>query len=360
MINELNFQNTMNRMLNNINSEFDKRETSLIYQSVAMVVPELLVIRTDLALLEDEIFPDTCNYENLVRFAKLRGIEPKQATRGVVIGAFNRELEIGTRFNCENRNYTIYETATIDEAEENLKYYKLIAEETGHISSIGELTPILDIGGLTTAKIVKVDIDGTDEEEIESLRSRYLANLDYQAFGGNRQDYINKILSIENVGTCKLIRRKPAVSSEVGFIEVIIVDSTFKDAQSELIDAVQKELSPVGEDDGIGLVPIGHKVKVSGAGKEQININTKLTLTSQTGDILESVKKTIDEYLQELRYSFGDNSTIVVRISRIENKLLDISGVIDVSETTINGVGSNFTISERNIPILGDVNYERE
>lgn len=360
MINELNFQNTMNRMLNNINSEFDKRETSLIYQSVAMVVPELLVIRTDLALLEDEIFPDTCNYENLVRFAKLRGIEPKQATRGVVIGAFNRELEIGTRFNCENRNYTIYETATIDEAEENLKYYKLIAEETGHISSVGELTPISDIGGLTTAKIVKIYIDGTEEEELETLRGRYMTNLDYQAFGGNRADYSNKVLSIDNVGACKLIRRQSASSSELEYIEIIILDFTFKDAQKELIDIVQKKLAPLNEDDGVGLAPIGHRVKVSGAGKEQLNINTKLTLSSETDDILTDIKNAIDSYLQELRYSFGNDSTMVVRISRIENKLLDISGVIDVSGTTINGVSSNYTVNERNIPVLGVVNYVRE
>ena len=73
---EISFDKTMGRMLGTIPDEFDKRETSIIYQAVAMVVPELMLIQSDIELMEEEAFPDTCNYNNLVRFSGLRNIQP--------------------------------------------------------------------------------------------------------------------------------------------------------------------------------------------------------------------------------------------------------------------------------------------
>ena len=106
---EISFDKTMGRMLDTIPDEFDKRETSIIYQAVAIVVPELMTLQSDIELLEDEAFPDTCNHNNLIRFSSLRNIHPRPATRGTVIAEFNMEVEIGTRFNCEERNYEVIE-----------------------------------------------------------------------------------------------------------------------------------------------------------------------------------------------------------------------------------------------------------
>ena len=86
---EISFDKTMGRMLDTIPDEFDKRETSIIYQAVAMVVPELMTLQSDIELLEDEAFPDTCNHNNLIRFSSLRNIHPRPATRGMVIAEFN-------------------------------------------------------------------------------------------------------------------------------------------------------------------------------------------------------------------------------------------------------------------------------
>lgn len=357
MSNDISFQNVMNRMLGNISDEFDKRETSVIYQATAMVVPELLLIQSELEIMENEAFPDTCGYNNLVRFASLRGIEPKKATFGTVKAVFNIDVNLGTRFNFDKRNYIVSEK--IQDVSDGNKEYKLIAEEVGHIESIGDITPIEDIPGLTKATITDVLVDGTEDESIESLRNMYLLSIENLSFGGNRADYIDKVLSIDNVGACKVIRRERATSSELGKIEVLVLDNTFKDSPSDLIKTVQDTLAPLNNTSGVGLAPIGHNVLVSGVGKETINIRTRLTLSSGSGDVLEDVKTKIEEYLQELRYSFGDSTPIVVRVSRIENRLFDIPGVIDVSNTTINGAERNVTIDDRIIPVLGSVNYDR-
>lgn len=339
-------------MLDTISDDFDKRETSIIYQAVAMVVPELMLLQSDIELMEDEAFPDSCNYNSLVRFSGLRNIHPRQATRGVVIAEFSKDIEIGTRFNCEERNYEVLEKI-------NTNKYKLIAEETGHIESIGDLTPINDMPDLRTAKITSVYLDGREEESLESLRKRYMESLDYQAFGGNRADYIEKVTSVDGVGACKVFRRSKATSSEVGKITIVIVDTTYKNASSELIKNVASVLTPTEDGEGAGLAPIGHKITVVGAEKQTVNVKTRITVERDIDDITRDLTKAVEEYLHELRTGFGSDEATVVRISAIENKILGIKGVIDVSNTTINGVEKNLTIEDKSIPVIGEVRYDR-
>lgn len=352
MSKEISFEKTMSRMLDTISDDFDKRETSIIYQAVAMVVPELMLLQSDIELMEEEAFPDSCNYNSLVRFSGLRNIHPRQATRGVVIAEFSKDIEIGARFNCEERNYEVLEKI-------NTNKYKLIAEETGHIESIGDLTPINDMPDLRTAKITSVYLDGREEESLESLRKRYMESLDYQAFGGNRADYIEKVTSVDGVGACKVFRRSKATSSEVGKITIVIVDTTYKNASRELIKNVASILTPTEDGEGAGLAPIGHKVTVVGAEKQTVNVKTRITIERDIDNITRDLTKAIEEYLHELRTGFGSDEATVVRISAIENKILGIKGVIDVSNTTINGVEKNLTIEDKSIPVIGEVEYDR-
>ncbi len=349
---EISFDKTMSRMLGTIPDEFDKRETSIIYQAVAMVVPELMLLQSDIELMEEEAFPDTCNYNNLVRFSGLRNIQPRQATKGIVVAEFSKDVEIGTRFNCEERNYEVMEKIETNR-------YKLIAEETGHIESIGALTPINDMPDLKTAKIVSIHLDGREDESIESLRKRYMDSLDYQAFGGNRADYIEKVTSIDGVGACKVFRRPKATSSEVGKVTIVIVDTTYKNASEELIRSVTSALTPTDDGNGAGLAPIGHKVSVIGAEKQTVNVRSRITLDRGVDNINLELKKVVEEYLHELRSNFGSEEVTTVRISAIENKILGIKGVIDVSSTTLNGVERNLSIDERTIPVIGEVGYDR-
>ena len=74
---------------------------------------------------------------------------------------------------------------------------------------------------------------------------------------------------------------------------------------------------------------------------------------------MQDIKTKIDEYLQSLREDFGTSETKVVRISRIENKILDVTGVVDITGTKINGLEKNLVLDEIAIPILGEVTYDR-
>ncbi|MDO0133332.1 phage tail protein, partial [Clostridioides difficile] len=61
------------------------------------------------------------------------------------------------------------------------------------------------------------------------------------------------------------------------------------------------------------------------------------------------------DYLNELNMSWEDEENLIVRISQIETRLLSIDGVLDITNTMINGVKSNLTIDSNSIVVRGEV-----
>ena len=72
-------------------------------------------------------------------------------------------------------------------------------------------------------------------------------------------------------------------------------------------------------------------------------------------DLKESINEAIDGYLLLLAQDWADSEELVVRISRIENLLLDIEGVLDISGTTINGLEENLIVDGDFIPVRGEI-----
>lgn len=351
----LSFEDITSRMLDNISDEFDKRETSLIYQAIAMNVPEYINIASELELIENEAFPDTCNRRNLIRKGQERNISPIPSQVGIVKAEFNVPIKLEDRFFCEQRVYMI--TELLEEPEEGTpesdrKYiYRMVTEEVGHIERIGDLIPIQDIDGLKTAKILGIIEDGRDEEETERFRERYNFSLDYQSFGGNKADYREKIMMMDNIGGVKVFRRKEGEEN----IKIYILGTDYVGAPEETVKAVQEYIDPSQNGDGLGLAPIDHIVKVYPAGSEKISIKTKVKIRDQV-DITEDIEHAIKFYLYDLNqtWSYAEDSTIV-RIAHIESLILNIDGVIDVENTTINGVTSNLEVESTKVPVLGEV-----
>lgn len=123
--------------------------------------------------------------------------------------------------------------------------------EAGNTLS-GRLIPIEYVAGLTKAQLVELLIPGEDEEDTEHLRERYLTSFRSQAFGGNVQDYLDKVGAIAGVGGCKVY----PVWNGGGSVRVVVIDSTFAPPKQTLIDAVQEALDPKGSSgQGYGIAP---------------------------------------------------------------------------------------------------------
>lgn len=347
----MTYEAILNRMLERVPNNMDKREGSIIYDALAPAAVELALLYIEFNTIIDESYADTASREYLIRRALERGLIPYEATSAILKAEFtpaDLEIPIGSRFSSDDLNYTVLEKISSG-------VYKLKCEQLGAVGNkgFGALIPIDYIENLETAEITEILIPGEDEEDTEEFRNRYFNSFDSSAFGGNKADYIQKVNAIAGVGSVKVT---PCWNGG-GTVLLTILNSEFSKASDTLIQTVQNEIDPTKDASGQGIAPIGHIVTVRTA--NEVNINIESTITLDTGYTLEAltplIQNEIESYLLELRKSWSNNNELYVRISQIENKILNLEGVIDISDTKINNSASNLTLSNLEIPVLGEI-----
>lgn len=347
---EQQFESILTRMLSRVPEGLDKREGSVIYYALAPAAAELTQAYIELETLYNETFADTASREALLKRCKERGILPEPATQAVAKGKFNKDVSLGSKYTCGNFLFVAMEKLSDG-------YFKMLADEVGAEpnGALGHLIPIVYTEGLTSAEIVEILVPGEDEESTESLRGRYFESFTVQAFGGNKSDYKTKTNTLMGVGGTKT-DRTPAGAGTVG---ITIISSEYGVPSSALISAVQTALDPVSNSgEGIGIAPIGHRVSVFGVRERVIAISFKLTYApGWNWEALQpNVLNMIDAYFLELRKAWQNENNLIVRRSQIESRLLDMPGVVDVTEVTLNGGTINIMLEADEIPKRGTVN----
>lgn len=396
MFEDTTYEVILQRMLDRVSNELDKRESSLIWDTHSSTAIELQILYIELDTLIKNSYGDTAAREFLIMLCSDRGITPESATNAVLKGEFTpTNIDVtGQRFNIGEVNYVVTEQIAAGQ-------YKVQCEEAGVIGNqyLGDMIPMDYIQGLETATLTEVLIPGEDEEETEHLRERYFDSFNEQTFGGNAADYLEKVRAINGVGDVKITRVwngdiRPAdmipsaavttwynglsVTGEVkewidavyaaaknkkltvgGTVLVTIVDSDdYGEASNTLVDTVQETLDPndsAGE--GLGLAPIGHVVNVQSA--SPVTVQVKTTLTFEDGyswqNLGTAITQAVADYLKELREEWAESSFLVVRISQIESRILAIKGVADIANTKINDSSNNLTLTAYQIPVIGGV-----
>lgn len=347
MYEAVTYEVILDAMLDRVPDTVDKREGSIIYDALAPAAIELAQMYVELDVVLEETFADTASLDFLIRRCAERGIEQKMATYAVLKGVFNIDVAIGERFNKDDLNYIVAEQISTG-------VYKMACETPGEVGNgqFGTLVPINYIDGLTSAELTELLIPGEDDEDEEALRARYYATLNAVAFGGNQADYKEKVNAIDGVGGIKIY---PAWNGG-GTVKLVILNSAYQKPSSILVDTVQEEIDPLGlAGEGMGIAPIGHTVTVEGVTETVINIAT--TITFQSGyvlaDILSYIEAMIDEYFIELSTTWEASTSLVVRLSQIEGRLIDINGILDIANTTLNGLEANVLLDANSIPKRG-------
>ena len=341
MYEAMTFDVIMERMLNKVPNSMDKREGSIIYDALAPAAAELAQLYINLDVVMNQTFADTATDEYLEKRCAERGVLRTQSTYAIVQGEFTpNNIDVtGERFSCGAYNYIV--------TEGNNGVYQLRCETSGEGPNAvsGQLIPINYINGLETATITSILIPGEDAEDDDSLRERYFESLNSQAFGGNIADYEMKTKGINGVGGVKVT----PVWNGGGTVKLTIIASDYSVPSNTLISNVQTEMESIA--------PIGHVVTVDGV--VGVPINVTVNITYQDGWDWSSsgayIKDAIDKYFVSLSGSWEDNDNLVVRISGIEQKILDCPGVIDIQNTTLNGETSNIQLGVYEIPVRGDV-----
>ncbi len=349
MYENLTYENILQRMLDRIPNGIDKREGSVIFDALAPAAAELVQMYIEADVILNEAFADTASREYLIKRAAERGIAPKAASYAVVKGIFNMNVPVGSRFSLGSLNYKV--TEKIAESQ-----FKLECETAGTEGNrnFGTLIPINYIDGLSYAEVTEILIPGEDEEETEQLRARYFATLDSQAFGGNITDYKEKVNELQGVGGVKVY----PVWNGGGTVKLIVINSEYNKPSEELISDIQTRIDPVqNRGNGAGIAPIGHIVTVEGVGVQTVDIETNISYNPGWiwDDLKDYVEKTIDEYFKELSKNWADSANLIVRISQLETRFLNLAGVLDISNTKINGLEQNLVLDKDCIPVRGDV-----
>ena len=397
----ITYEALLNRMLENalsVNSNLDTREGSIVWYGNAPAAVELQNLYIALDTVLNETFADTASRDYLILRAAERGLSPQPASPAILqleITPITLNLPLNTRFSIGELNYYV-------SANRGNGIYEITCETAGEVGNDYSSTVIpIEYGdGLETCTVSALLVLGEDEEDTEMFRQRYFDNLNAQAFGGNRMDYLEKVNAIAGVGGVKVYRAwngdiKPAelkppqetaawiaglsnVPETVkawldavyvtandnkltvgGTVKIVIINSTFGTPSDALINLVQTAIDPLqNAGEGVGIAPIGHVVKVEGVQDETVNLSFSLYYQRDWNwEAVEPyVVQIINDYFTELAKSWADQEeALVVRISQVESRLLGITGILDIANTKINAKAANCTLALDHIPVLGKI-----
>ena len=340
----------LQRMLDRVPDNMNKREGSIIYDALSPAAVELASAYISFDSMLQETFGDTASRDYLIRLCAERGLKPYEATQSVCTVSFvGADVPVGNRFSGGNTTYSYIGNNQVQ------------CEEAGVIGNehTGAIIPIDYVQGLQTAEITDIAIYGEDEEDTEKLRARYFESFDEKAYSGNKKDCKNKALGIGGVGSVRVT----AVWNGPGTVKLTVLSTVFGKASESLVALVQNEFDPNMDGMGNGLAPIGQTVTVDTATEVAINVSTKITFDSgySWSSCEKQIKAAIEAYLLTLRAEWGNDTnwqypTLIVRIAQIEAAILGVTGVVDIEGTTINSKAQNLTLSEFEIPVLGVIN----
>ena len=403
MYEDLTYESILDRMLQFIRQQdrsLDTREGSVSWYGSAPSAVEFQNLYLALDNVLNQTYPDTASRPYLIRRAKDRLLSPYPASPAVLeltITPAGLTLPEGARFSIGELNYAA--TQNMGEGR-----YQITCETPGAAGSspAGEVIPIEYIPGLASCAVTALLIPGEDEEDTEAFRQRYFDSLEAQAFGGNRADYLEKVNAIPGVGGVRIHRAwnsgiRPAellppegaadwlaglsAPAEIlswlhslyaaaagrkltvgGTVRLTLIDSTFSPPSAALLERVQTAIDPTqNAGEGYGLAPVGHLVWVTGVRSAQVDLTFQMACSGswRWEDVQPAARQAVQAYFLELAQSWarddGQNQPLVVRVSQIESRLLDLEGVLDVAGTRINGQAANLTLEADQIPTLGSL-----
>lgn len=348
-------EDIMERMLERVPNDVDKREGSMIYDALAPIALELVQAYTDLHFQNELSYADTSSGEYLERRTAEYGVKRKPATaakrKGLFYDATGKPFDVPlrSRFSTIDLHYVVIERLSVG-------VFVLECEGKGAKGNeyYGSLMPVDYVDGLARAELAEVIASGADAESDESLRRRFFEAVNEQPFGGNAADYKKKVTSLSGVGGVKIF----PVWKGGGTVKCTIISSSFESPSAELVKDVQTIIDPeVNQGKGMGFAPIGHTVTIKGALSVSIHVSTTLTLEAgiSVSQVKADVEKVIADYLRTLRMSWKEEDRTVVRVSQLEARILNVKGIADIADTKLNGKGANVELDTEELPVMGTV-----
>ena len=344
---EQTYENIKQRILNNIQTDIDKREGSFTQNLISPLSQELAKFYIEQEDLVNMAFVRNGFFNYLDDKCWEYGIDRKIGTSAVgevtFEGADGTSISNGTVIYHNDLYYVVLNDADISNGKADLIVEAYEMGKKYNVIRNTEFALKENIQGVTRVYAKEDFKGGTDTETDEELRDRYFDTIKKSYTSGNVAHYEAWTTEVSGVGLCKVYPLK----NGNGTVEVVITDSNMLGASSELIESVKANIEEKR--------PIGANVSVVSATEKAINITANITLAS--GYSVEEVKSEftnkVTEYLKDISFKSS-----YVSNARLGNLLLDTNGVFDYTEFKINNLSTNIALSDIEVPKLGIIEFE--
>ena len=344
---EQTYENIKQRILNNIQTDIDKREGSFTQNLISPISQELAKFYIEQEDLVNMAFVRNGFFNYLDLKCEEYGIYRKEGTKAVgevvFVGDNGVSIDNGTVLSYNNLYFVVLNDADIVGNQAELVVEALEIGKQYNLLANTKLTAVEPINGVSDIFIKSNISNGTDIETDEELRDRYFDAIKKSYTSGNVSHYEQWATEVNGVGLCKVFPLK----NGNGTVEIVITDSNMLGASSELIESVKANIEEKR--------PIGANVSVVSATEKVVNITANITLAS--GYSVEEIKSDfankVTEYLKEISFKSS-----YVSNARLGNLLLDTNGVLDYTEFKINNLTTNIALSDIEVPKLGTISFE--
>ena len=246
---EQTYENIKQRILNNIQTDIDKREGSFTQNLISPISQELAKFYIEQEDLVNMAFVRNGFFNYLDDKCWEYGIDRKIGTSAVgevtFEGADGTSISNGTVIYHNDLYYVVLNDADISNGKADLIVEAYEMGKKYNVIRNTEFALKENIQGVTRVYAKEDFKGGTDTETDEELRDRYFDTIKKSYTSGNVAHYEAWTTEVSGVGLCKVYPLK----NGNGTVEVVITDSYMLGASSELIESVKaniEEKRPIG------------------------------------------------------------------------------------------------------------------
>ena len=337
------FDDILNSMLSGITG-VRTDEGSLVYNACCKLAEKQAEVYDDMDIILENILPDTMDLTHLIRLGAIQNVfynVALPATVTIDVTNTNITFELDTpivladyTFKCTNIDNTEY---TFDCIEEGV----ITASDSDIETSLEEV-----LSGYTSGTDYTWTFEnGSEDEDEEAYRQRVIDSYTTYAQNGNKQFYRELFGAEPHVAQVKPFR---STSTDGTFNVYLIKDNgTFTD------DELTQLVKDVEED-----IPLGQYPTLKNAGINTINVKFTAIFNSYPPIDEESLKleftNKFNDFCEKWKEEWGTKTQYsMVRLYDVEQMILNIAGVDDVSDVTLNGNENSIMIALTDYPKLG-------
>lgn len=343
------------RMLNRIEVPIDKRQGSITYDFTRYPAIEFEQAYMQLNNVLDYGFAETSYGEYLEMRCGEVGLTRKEAVQATgqltFTGPTGLHVPAGTEVSTTNAEDPIVvrtlQSFTFESASLPVTV-NAIAVVGGRAGNAPADSLVVLLGDLSSEAITVTNEfsfeEGHEEESDEALKLRYKIRTQTIVAPGNEPYYRLLATSVPGVLDARVYPRWQGK----GTVRIVCLSPNKLSPSATVIQNVIDKINT-------GLL-LGVDPTIEAVQEVPIDIDVTLTLkeaiVGSREDAIEQLVDTIAPYLVEYFASLAFND-LVVRYSRIGDALLDAEPVLDYEDLRINGLTSNITVQDYQVPVLG-------